>query len=293
MLLTITTAFLFMISFMMLSFVMLRAFMSGAEAYSEVYSSETARAFEDTFLFISPKLVAEASWAMASTAFILVFLAIASIKTEMAVAVGMAVGLIAGALAYHGPGHFIKIRKTRRRDKFNEQLVDALVNMSNALKSGFSIIQAFESIVKDGQKPIAQEFDVCLQQTRVGVSFSDALMGMEERVGSDDLTLMVLSIETARKTGGNLTEIFETIAHTIRERMRIEMRIKTLTAQGRLQGTIVSIMPIVIGGIVTMLRPQMMMPFLFSKLGVIIIGIIITQIFCGAMVIRKIMRVDV
>ena len=81
--------------------------------------------------------------------------------------------------------------------------------MSNALKAGFSITQAFESVVKDGENPIAQEFDVLLQQTRVGVSFSDALVNMEKRVGSDDLSLVVVAIETARKTGGNLTEVFE------------------------------------------------------------------------------------
>jgi tight adherence protein B len=165
--------------------------------------------------------------------------------------------------------------------------------MSNALKAGFSITQAFESVAKEGEQPIAQEFDMFLQQTRLGVNFSDALTNMEERVGSADLSLVVNAIETARKTGGNLTEIFEKIASTIRERMRIENRIQTLTAQGRLQGLIVSMMPIVIGVALSIVDPAMMLPFLHSMTGLMIIATVIFLILCGGLVIRKIVNIDV
>jgi tight adherence protein B len=165
--------------------------------------------------------------------------------------------------------------------------------MSNALKAGFSITQTFESVARDGENPIAQEFDVFLHQTRVGVSFSDALHNLEERVGSDDLKLVVLAIETARQTGGNLTEIFEQISTTIRERMRIENRIRTLTSQGKLQGIVVGAMPLVIGLVLTILDPGMMIPFFHSIVGIIIIAAIIMLVSMGGMIIRKIIRIDV
>jgi tight adherence protein B len=207
--------------------------------------------------------------------------------------IGLVFGGLAGALALMAPWKLLAVLKARRLHKFNLQLVDTLVSMSNALKAGFSITQAFESVVKDGENPIAQEFDVFLQQTRVGVSFSEALSNMEKRVGSDDLSLVVVAIETARKTGGNLTEVFERIASTIRERMRIENRIRTLTAQGRLQGWIVSLMPAIIGFLMFLVDPNMMESFFRSLVGVVCVGVVVLLILSGALVIRKIVRIDV
>ena len=116
---------------------------------------------------------------------------------------------------------------------------------------------------------------------------------MEKRVGSDDLSLVINAIETARKTGGNLTEIFEKIASTIRERMRIETRIQTLTAQGRLQGIVVSLMPIVIGVAMSIVDPGLMMPFVHSMTGVLIMAGVVLLIAIGGLVIRKIVDIDV
>ena len=93
------------------------------------------------------------------------------------------------------------------------------------------------------------------------MKFEEALRKMEERVGSEDLTLMNQSIEIARMTGGNLTEVFEKIAATIRERMRIQQRIKSLTAQGRLQGIVVGAVPALLLFMMTLVDPKMMMPF--------------------------------
>jgi tight adherence protein B len=154
-------------------------------------------------------------------------------------------------------------------------------------------MQTFETVVRDGENPIAQEFSVFLQETRVGVSFDDALRNMERRIGSDDLSLVVMAIETARKTGGNLTEVFERIAHTIRERMRIEVRIRTLTAQGRLQGFVVGAMPLVIGVALMIVDPNMMMPFLYSTAGLVVIGAVVILVAMGGIVIRKIVNIDV
>jgi tight adherence protein B len=276
-----------------LTYVLLDALYSGADAYSGAYSEDTAREFEDVFLFIPPKRLAELGWMIGTLMFITVFLLAGGLRSINGALVGGALGLISGAISMRSPRGLLAILRARRLKKFNLQLVDTLNGMSNALKAGFSILQSFETVARDGENPIAQEFDVFLQQTRVGVSFSDALKNLDERVGSADLTLVCLAIETARQTGGNLTEIFTQISSTIRERMRIENRIRTLTSQGKLQGIVVGSMPLLIGAALMILDPGLMIPFLRSLPGVIVVATVVFLITCGALLIRKIIRIDV
>ena len=177
--------------------------------------------------------------------------------------------------------------------KFDEQLTDALGTMSNALRAGFSISQAFESVAEADLHPISDEFELLLQQLRVGMSFDDALASLEKRIGSDDLTLVVTAIDIARKTGGNLTEIFDRISETIRGRMRIERKVRTLTAQGRLQGLIVSLMPFLLCIVMTMMKPGLMIPFLTSLNGIVCLAVASVMVFAGWLIIRKIVTIKV
>lgn len=181
----------------------------------------------------------------------------------------------------------------RRRDKFNEQLPEALATMTNALRAGFSISQAFDSVVEQGEKPMSEEFAILQQQLRIGMSFEQALESLSSRVGSDDLTLVTTALLISRKTGGNVTEIFDKISETIRERMKIERRVKTLTAQGRMQGLIVSVMPIFLGIVMTVMKPKMMIPFLTSGIGILAVLGMFVLIIVGWLIIRKIVKIEV
>lgn len=181
----------------------------------------------------------------------------------------------------------------RRRRKFNEQLPEALATMSNALRAGFSISQAFDSVVNQGENPMSEEFAILQQQLRIGMSFEAALQSMSDRVGSDDLTLVTTSILISRKTGGNVTEIFDKISETIRGRMKIERKVRTLTAQGRMQGILVSVMPFLLGIAMVLLKPKMMIPFLCSFMGIVSCVVVILLITAGWLVIRKITKIDV
>lgn len=286
-------ASLFALAFFGLATVFFRAIREGMDLYAGAYSQQTARQFEDVFLFIPARRVTEIGWAAAALVFFLVFFLVGNLSSLRAALTGLFLSTLAGALALRLPTILLHVLRRRRLNRFNLQLGDTLVSMSNALRAGFSITQAFESIVNDGENPIAQEFGVFLQQTRVGVAFSQALTNLEARVGSEDLKLVVVAIETARKTGGNLTEIFEQIAATIRERLRLERRINTLTAQGRLQGIVVSIMPIVIGLALVIVDPNMMLPFLHSTTGGLVIAAVAILITLGGLIIRKIVRIDV
>ena len=265
----------------------------GAGNYSDQMGRDTSREFEEVFMFIPPAKIARLGRIGALAAFFIFFIPLFSFTSFISTAAGIALGLAAGAFVFTLPGKVVKFLRARRRAKFNEQLVEALGTMSNALRAGFSVNQAFESVVDNGEKPISQEFEVVLQQLRIGMSFEDALASMDRRVQSDDLTLVVTSMDIARKTGGNLTEIFDRISETIRGRMRIERRVKTLTAQGRMQGLIVSAMPFLLGIAMTALKPDMMIPFLTSLGGAACIAVTVALVGVGWMFIRKIIKIDV
>ena len=177
--------------------------------------------------------------------------------------------------------------------KFDEQLTEALGTMSNALRAGFSLSQAFGSVAEADLHPISDEFALLLQQMRVGMSFDDALASLEKRIESDDLSLVVTSIDIARKTGGNLTEIFDRISETIRGRLRIERKVRTLTAQGRLQGLVVSLMPLILCIVMTVMKPGLMIPFLTSATGLLCLLAATVMVFAGWLIIRKIVTIKV
>ncbi len=284
---------LYGLSFALLAYACVRALQSGAESYAAVYTERTARQFAEMFYFIPPRRLLEIAWAAAAVVFLTFFLAAGDFSSVPGLLRGLVAGGLAGGVALTLPGRALAVLKQKRRRDFNEQLVDALMTMSNALRSGSSILQAFEQIVKQNRNPISQEFSLFLQQTRVGVKFEEALGNLERRVDSEDLTIMIRAIEIARQTGGNLTEVFEKIAHTIRERIRIQGRVLALTAQGRLQGVVVGLMPLILGAVMFAIDPRMMGSFAHSPVGLGMIGAILGLEVIGALLIRKIVAIDI
>ncbi|QBG48014.1 secretion system protein F [Verrucomicrobia bacterium S94] len=284
---------LFALCAALMGYVVLNALREAEESYASEYTADTARQFEDLFLFISPQQMLNISRMLALIVFFMLFFIAGDIHSFGGFVSGGVVGIFGATLALFMPRLLLKVLRARRLERFNSQLVNAMTGMSNALKAGFSIQQAFEAIVKEGENPIAQEFAMFLQQLRVGVQFEVALADMDRRVGSDDLTLMIQSIEIARQTGGNLTEVFDRIAETIRERRRIEGKIKSLTAQGKIQGNVVGAMPFILGLAIYFLDPAMMTAFVSSSIGMIIIAVVILMVAMGMLLIRKIVNIDV
>ena len=277
-----------------LCFLLLRALSAGAARYEGEYSSRTSHALEDLFLFVPPRRIAEAAWTAGAVVALLAFLALGGISGGGAdIALRAVFAAMLGGLMLLAPGRLLALLRARRRARLELQLADALPDMGNAMRSGFSIVQAVEHVAENGEDPIAQEFATFLHQTRVGVPFEEALHNMDARVGSEDLTLVVLSIETARRSGGNLTEVFDNIARTIRERLRIRARVKTLTAQGRMQGIVLSLMPIGVGVALHILEPGLFGPFLRSPAGLLVLGAVAVLLGLGAWSIRKIVRIDI
>lgn len=276
-----------------LIYAFLHALRAGAESYSSIYTEQTARQFEDVFLFIPPRRILEIAWTSAIACFVVFFFLFGHFRSVAGFSRGILIGCIAGGVALSLPKRVLAFVKARRLQRFNDQLVDALTTMSNALRSGSSILQAFEHIVRQNLNPISLELGHFLQQTRVGVKFEDALSDLDKRVNSEDLTLMISAIEIARQTGGNLTEVFERISAVIRERIRIQGRIRMLTAQGRMQGIVVGAMPVLLAVAMFALDPEMMVSFFASPPGVLVIGAVVFLELIGVLLIRKIITIDI
>ena len=218
----------------------------------------------------------------------------------------LAAALAAGLLAWYvasaikpkqgwqnGNGPIARWLDARRRDKFNSQLPDALATMSNALRSGFSMTQAFDSVIERGDAPISEEFGILRRQISLGMGLDEALASMSARVGSEDFTLVSTAISISRKTGGNVTEIFDRISETVRGRMKIQRKVKTLTAQGRMQGALVSAMPLILGAAMYALKPEAMHDFLFSTTGLVAVVVVLGLVAACWFLISKITRIDV
>lgn len=142
----------------------------------------------------------------------------------------------------------IKSKQKSRVKKFDEQLSDALMICCSCLRSGLSFMQAMETISKDMDAPISTEFETCLKEVSMGASMDDALDNMGKRIKSKHLALMISAVLVQRQTGGNLSQILETLSDTIRDRMKLKKQLKTATSSGKMSGTIVGAMPVILLG---------------------------------------------
>ena len=192
-----------------------------------------------------------------------------------------------------GPFIWLRLMAWRRLKMFNGQMLDTLLLLSNAIKAGYSLLQAMEMIARESPPPMGKEFGRVVRETSLGVTVEDALTNMKNRVPSDDLDLMVTVVLIQRQIGGNLSEILDKISHVIRERARILGQISTLTAQGRISGLVIGGMPIGLGCIIYMINPTYISILFNDPKGpyLIAVGILLEAI--GFFVIWKIIDIEV
>lgn len=204
----------------------------------------------------------------------------------------MLLGLIIGLFL---PNLYLKRQQGTRIKKFSDQLPDMLVLMVNGLRAGFSTMQAIEAISKEMPAPISVEFRRVYQEMQLGIPMERSLENLLNRIPSEDLDLVITAINVQREVGGNLSEILETITHTIRERIRIKGEVKTLTAQVSYSGKFLSMMPIFIVFILWGLnRSYIMQFFLEPKIcGIAILTCSGIMILIGYFVMQKIADIEV
>jgi len=159
-------------------------------------------------------------------------------RNWLAAVVGAFVGLAI-------PNIILKLRDKKRRKKFYDQLIDSIMILSSALKGGLSLLQAFEVLVDEMPAPMSQEVGLLVRENRMGITLEESLRRLDKRMNMEDLTLVVNSVLVARETGGDLTKVFSRLITTIRDNRKLKESIMTLTMQGKLQGLIMSILPII------------------------------------------------
>jgi tight adherence protein B len=196
-------------------------------------------------------------------------------------------------VGYSLPRYVVEQMWERRIQSFEDQLLDALAFMSNGLKSGLSLLQAMDMVREELPNPISEEFALTLNEQRLGVPLEEALIALERRIGTEDIQIIVTSINILRQSGGNLSETFDTVAETIRERKKVQGRIKSLTAQGVAQGVIIVLMPFVLGFILWMMDPVLISRLWTTWLGWILIFVMLTLQTLGGWMIRRIVKVQV
>jgi tight adherence protein B len=181
----------------------------------------------------------------------------------------------------------------RRVKAFNNQLGDCLVLIANSLRTGYSFMQAIQMVASEMLPPISVEFARTLREMNLGVTTEEALNNLAKRINSDDLDLVLTAVMIQRQIGGNLAEILDNIAGTIRERLKIKGHIRTLTAQGRISGLIVGILPIALGLVIQMLNPEYIRVLYTTDSGLFMLGgAAVSQVF-GVLLIRKIVNIEV
>jgi tight adherence protein B len=215
---------------------------------------------------------------------------------------GWFMAVIGGLVGYSVPRFYCNFAAKRRLQAFDSQLSDTLNLWVNALRSGYSVLQGMEAIATELPKPVSAEFERVVQEVRLGLSVSQALDNMLRRVPSEDLDLVITAVNIQREVGGNLADILDIISFTIRERVRIKGEIRTLTAQGRASGWIITFLPVALGAILFMINPEYMgqltsrePPMILNIVpcGWLVIGFSLMMIAAGAFAIQKIVDIEV
>lgn len=203
------------------------------------------------------------------------------------------VALLFALIGMYLPFLMLKNQKKKRSRAFQNQLIDMLTIASNSLKAGYSFLQSLELLSKEMPSPMSDEFSRLVKEIQLGVTTEEALLALNKRVESADFDLVVTAVLIQRQIGGNLAQILDSIAETIRERVRIQSEIKTLTAQGRMSGYIFKFMPLGIGLMIYLINPTYVKPLFSDPIGWILLGVGTVGQLIGSLMVNKIVKIEV
>ncbi|MEZ0229897.1 MAG: type II secretion system F family protein [Planctomycetota bacterium] len=258
-------------------------FSQGWESYEEKYLEGAERTLDDLFLTIPPQQL----W------WLRIFFSMVGMVVGSVLLNNVPIAVVLGMGGFFSVSLTLRYMKKNRDNKFKEQLVEGLITLTNALRSGFSLPKAFQLIANDMPKPICQEFSILVQELRLGIDTEEGLRNMLKRMPSEDLDLVVTSVAISNSVGGNLAEVFDKIGETIRERRRIEGRIDALTAQGKMQGIVVSLLPIFVGLAINYIAPEIFEPMLTTWVGWGLLGVMAVMECLGYFFIQMICNIEV
>lgn len=200
---------------------------------------------------------------------------------------------LGGFIGFLFPKWWLKRKTAQRLRKFNDGLPDMITTVVGSLRAGFSFPQALQTVVEEAENPMRDEISTVLKEMQYGSNLEEALYKLKERMPSEDLELMIQAILIQRQVGGNLATILDTIVQTIRDRNQIQRQIMTLTAQGRLSGIIIGLLPVVLAIVIYFIEPDYIGTLFTDPIG---LGMIVAAIFFGILgfiFIRKMTRIEV
>ena len=204
------------------------------------------------------------------------------------------------ALGAYFPRFYLKFRQGRRLKAFATQLPDTITLLANSLRAGSSFLQGIELVTREARPPISEEFERVVREMALGMALQPALNNLSRRVASEDLELMVTAINIQSQVGGNLATVLDSIAFTIRERVRIQGEIQTLTAMQRYSGYVITLLPVGLAGILFLISPTYITPMLQRPpelfglpMGIIFFGVGLLSMGLGYMLIRRIVDIKV
>ena len=207
---------------------------------------------------------------------------------------GVGLQVIALGLAgYVGPLVYVRLRQGRRLAALNQQLPDTLALLSSGLKAGYSFPQAIDNVSRHAAAPISEEFGRVVREMTIGRSAEQALINLGRRAQSDDIDLVVSAVIVSNQVGGNLARIIDSIAGTIRDRVRVKGQIAALTAQARASGTIITALPFALAAFLYFIAPDYFRPMFGDLIGIVLLAFCVVSIVLGHFLIRRVARVEV
>ena len=260
-----------------------KAFRKFWSEYQSTFSESASNNLGDMFMFVDPHRLFIFNIVGVVVVPVIVWLVSRSTIASVAAAIGMV------AL----PMFIYKKIKQHRFKKFEQQLPEALMAISSNLQAGASLQMAFEGLISEQPKPLSQEFELLIRQTRIGVDMETGLSNMEKRLPIPDFIVVVSAIKISREVGGNLIEVIEKLAHTLRRKSAMEGKIDSLTSQGRLQGKVMTGLPILLGVVLMQIEPEAMGMLFTTPIGWGTLAVIVVMEFLGYLTILKITSIDV
>lgn len=248
------------------------------------------RKFEIMFIEVDPNKI---TWALLTISFGFGIITFCILALFGKLFLGTVLGIFVTIVGWKAPRPVVDFFENRRKKKFQIQMVDALNLMANGLRAGLSLPQAIGMVVDELPAPISQEFNLVLQQAKIGVPLDEALENFKKRIYTEDNEMFVTSVNILRETGANLAETFDTIVAVIRERVRLQLKIDTYVASGKIQAYIIGAMPFLM---ILMFGSgdAEYFPLLFGTvLGVIALIVICGMVALGMWVIFKIIDIKV
>jgi len=187
----------------------------------------------------------------------------------------------------------IRMLASRQRRRFSEQLPDNLQVVASAMRSGQTFVGALKAVLEDAPEPSKRELRRAVMDEQVGIPLADALANVTERMRSEDFQHVAVVAALQRETGGNTAEVIELVADTVRERIEIRRMVRGLTAQGRLSGAILSMLPVGMLIFISMINPTYVHPLFHSTPGLVALGVALTLVAAGGLVMKRIIEIKV